>query len=168
MLDDTYLFRQADFLLFRLTGAPPRWNSRGRGRARLIASNSAAMVSTSKPKPSRVKVREHRERLRAQGLHPIQIWVPHVRAPSFPSEAQRQSLTAAATLMPARIRRSSMRCPVGIMNEAWRRRWPGLHGQTPTGRHRPTHARCSLRRSRASRRPINSPNSLRHRPCSRR
>ena len=37
------------------------------------------MASTSKPKPSRVKVREHRERLRAQGLHPIQIWVPDVR-----------------------------------------------------------------------------------------
>ena len=39
------------------------------------------MASTSKPKPSRVKVREHRERLRSQGLRPIQIWVPDVRAP---------------------------------------------------------------------------------------
>jgi len=46
----------------------------------------------SKPKPSRVKVREHRARLRSLGLRPIQIWVPDVRAPTFRSEAHRQSL----------------------------------------------------------------------------
>jgi hypothetical protein len=39
-----------------------------------------------------MKVRRHRERLREQGLRPIQIWVPDVRAPSFKSEAHRQSL----------------------------------------------------------------------------
>jgi len=55
------------------------------------------MVSASKPKPSRVKVREHRERLRRQGLRPIQIWVPDVRAPAFRSEAHRQSLAVAAS-----------------------------------------------------------------------
>ena len=54
------------------------------------------MSSDSKPKPSRVKVREHRECLRAQGLRPIQIWVPDVRAPSFRAEAHRQSSAAAA------------------------------------------------------------------------
>ena len=55
------------------------------------------MAATSKPKPVRVKVREHRERLRSQGLRPIQIWVPDVRAPSFRSEAHRQSLAVAAS-----------------------------------------------------------------------
>jgi hypothetical protein len=55
------------------------------------------MASASKRKPSRVKVREHRERLRSQGLRPIQIWVPDVRAPSFRSEAHRQSLAVAAS-----------------------------------------------------------------------
>lgn len=55
------------------------------------------MTSAPKPKPSRVKVREHRERLRSQGLRPIQIWVPDVRAPSFRSEAHRQSLAVAAS-----------------------------------------------------------------------
>ena len=55
------------------------------------------MASTSKPKPSRVKVQEHRERLRSQGLRPIQIWVPDVRAPSFRSEAHRQSLAVATS-----------------------------------------------------------------------
>lgn len=38
--------------------------------------------------------REARERLRAQGLRPIQIWVPDVRSPRFTSEARRQSLLA--------------------------------------------------------------------------
>ena len=55
------------------------------------------MASAPKPKPSRVKVREHRERLRRQGLRPIQIWVPDVRAPAFRSEAHRQSLAVAAS-----------------------------------------------------------------------
>ena len=55
------------------------------------------MAPVSIPKPSRVKVREHRERLRAQGLRPIQIWVPDVRAPGFRAEARRQSLAVAAS-----------------------------------------------------------------------
>ena len=55
------------------------------------------MASAPKPKPSRVKVREHRERLRRQGLRPIQIWVPDVRAPAFRSEAHRQSLAVATS-----------------------------------------------------------------------
>ncbi|MGH7121623.1 MAG: antitoxin MazE family protein [Acetobacteraceae bacterium] len=55
------------------------------------------MASASKTKSTRVKVREHRERLRSQGLRPIQIWVPDVRAPTFRSEAHRQSLAVAAS-----------------------------------------------------------------------
>lgn len=41
-------------------------------------------------------MREHRKRLRRQGLRPIQIWVPDVRAPAFRSQAHRQSLAVAA------------------------------------------------------------------------
>lgn len=55
------------------------------------------MPSVSNPKPSRVKVREHRARLRAQGLRPIQIWVPDVRASSFKTEAHRQSLAVSTS-----------------------------------------------------------------------
>jgi hypothetical protein len=55
------------------------------------------MASASGAKPSRVKVREHRERLREQGLRPIQIWVPDVRSPAFRSEAHRQSEAVAAS-----------------------------------------------------------------------
>jgi hypothetical protein len=48
-------------------------------------------------KPSRIKVRDHRQRLREQGLRPIQIWVPDVRSPAFRSEAHRQSLAIATS-----------------------------------------------------------------------
>jgi hypothetical protein len=46
---------------------------------------------------SRDKVRLHRERLRAQGLRPVQIWVPDVRARSFLSAARKQSKAVAAS-----------------------------------------------------------------------
>ena len=46
----------------------------------------------SQPKSStRDKVRNHRTRLRAQGLRPVQIWVPDVRAKSFAAAARKQS-----------------------------------------------------------------------------
>ncbi len=41
------------------------------------------------------RVGAHRDRLRAQGLRPMQIWVPDVRAPGFAKEARRQSRLAA-------------------------------------------------------------------------
>jgi hypothetical protein len=41
------------------------------------------------------KVRAHRAKLRAQGLRPIQIWVPDVNDPKFIAEAHRQSLAIA-------------------------------------------------------------------------
>ncbi len=40
-------------------------------------------------------MRAHRRRLRAQGLRPIQIWVPDTRSPEFAAEARRQSLIVA-------------------------------------------------------------------------
>ena len=55
------------------------------------------MLSASHAKPSRVKVREHREPLRVQGLRPIQIWLPDVRSPTFRSEAYRHSAAVAAS-----------------------------------------------------------------------
>ena len=53
------------------------------------------MAQQRRPKSSRQKVQAHRQRLRAQGLRPIQIWVPDVRAPGFAEEAHRQSLAVA-------------------------------------------------------------------------
>lgn len=43
------------------------------------------------------RVRTHRARLRAQGLRPIQIWVPDVTSPEFTREAHRQSRLLAAS-----------------------------------------------------------------------
>jgi hypothetical protein len=56
---------------------------------------TATKPKTPKAKSSRDKVRAHRERLRRQGLRPIQIWVPDVTSPEFIAEARRQSLLVA-------------------------------------------------------------------------
>jgi len=43
--------------------------------------------------PIRTRVASHRQRLRAAGLRPVQIWVPDTRRPGFAEECRRQSLT---------------------------------------------------------------------------
>jgi len=53
------------------------------------------MPTTRRVKSSREKVHAHRQRLRKQGLRPIQIWVPDVRSKAFAREAHRQSLAVA-------------------------------------------------------------------------
>lgn len=50
------------------------------------------MSASAKRKSSAAKVEAYRDRLRAQGLRPIQIWVPDVRSPEFRAAAHRQSL----------------------------------------------------------------------------
>jgi hypothetical protein len=44
---------------------------------------------------SRDKVRAYRERMRARGLRPIQIWVPDTRTAAFRAQAHRQSRAVA-------------------------------------------------------------------------
>jgi hypothetical protein len=44
---------------------------------------------------SRDKVRSHRERMRARGFRPVQIWVPDTRTAKCRAEAHRQSLLIA-------------------------------------------------------------------------
>ncbi len=55
-------------------------------------------ASRRRPRPltSREKVKVHRDRLRSQGLRPIQIWVPDVRSPAFAAAARKQSQRVAA------------------------------------------------------------------------
>jgi len=53
------------------------------------------MKRPAPPLSTREKVKAHRERLRAQGLRPIQFWVPDVHSPEFAAEAHRQSLLVA-------------------------------------------------------------------------
>jgi hypothetical protein len=41
-------------------------------------------------KPGTQRVQRRRDKLRAAGLRPIQIWVPDTRAPGFAEECERQ------------------------------------------------------------------------------
>jgi hypothetical protein len=66
------------------------------GAHRMVAPSSRYMQHGLMAS-ARERVREHRRRLRAQGLRPIQIWVPDVRAPEFVAEAHRQSAAIAAS-----------------------------------------------------------------------
>jgi hypothetical protein len=54
--------------------------------------NNAAQ---KKKAAAKERVRKHRDSLRAQGLRPVQIWVPDTRRPGFAEEARRQSLAIA-------------------------------------------------------------------------
>lgn len=55
------------------------------------------MSDSASKKATREKVRAHRQRLREQGLRPMQIWVPDVRLPGFRSQAHAQSLAVATS-----------------------------------------------------------------------
>ncbi len=46
---------------------------------------------------TKVKVQEHRDRLRTQALRLIEVWAPDVRSPSFRAAAHRQSAAVAAS-----------------------------------------------------------------------
>jgi len=71
-------------------------SQRAHGRLH-VTEGSIIMASASSLKPSRLKVRAHRDRLRAQGLRPLQIWVPDIRSLAFRLEAHRQSALIAAS-----------------------------------------------------------------------
>ena len=62
-----------------------------------MPSASKRKVLARKPISSRQKVQAHRERLRRQGLRPVQVWVPDTRSPEFAVEASRQSRRVATT-----------------------------------------------------------------------
>ena len=68
------------------------------GRIPFVYTNTGKLVDVAKASSgSTSKQQSYRERLRAQGLRPMQIWVPDTRAPGFAEEARRQSLLANQT-----------------------------------------------------------------------
>jgi hypothetical protein len=70
------------------------------------------------PKSNPQRVREARDKLRAAGLRPVQIWVPDTKAPGFAAEAARQSrLLAAWEASPAG--REEMAFWDALAAEAW-------------------------------------------------
>ncbi len=46
--------------------------------------------------PQLTKQQRHRQRLRAAGLRPVQIWIPDRRVPGFAEECRRQARVANA------------------------------------------------------------------------
>ena len=56
---------------------------------------SPDMAQTSSSNARRVQRR--RDKLRSQGMRPLQIWVPDTRAPGFAKEAARQARLIAET-----------------------------------------------------------------------
>lgn len=49
------------------------------------------MSTQSKPKSGAERAKAYRDRMRAQGLRPVQLWLPDTRTPEFRAEALRQS-----------------------------------------------------------------------------
>ena len=49
-------------------------------------------MASSPSRSSASRVQRRRDKLRAAGLRPVQIWVPDVRRPGFAEECRRQSL----------------------------------------------------------------------------
>ncbi len=62
-----------------------------------VTCNFEVMARRQSSSPTAIRVRAHRQRLREQGLRPIQIWVPDVRSPQFTEQAHQQSLAVASS-----------------------------------------------------------------------
>lgn len=56
-----------------------------------------ATPQDDKGESSADRVRKYRQRMREQGMRPIQLWVTDVRAPGFAEEAHRQSAAVASS-----------------------------------------------------------------------
>ncbi len=70
------------------------------------------------PKNTAQRVRETRDKLRAAGLRPIQLWVPDATTPGFAAEAARQArLLAEWEASPAG--REEMAFWDALASEAW-------------------------------------------------
>lgn len=54
------------------------------------------MMADTTTKIRHENVRRYRERMRAQGLRQVQLWVPDTRSSAFAAECRRQSLLVAA------------------------------------------------------------------------
>jgi hypothetical protein len=50
----------------------------------------------SRPAPPSARMSSYRQRMRAAGLRPVQIWVPDSRAPDFAEKCRRQARAVAA------------------------------------------------------------------------
>jgi len=70
----------------------------------MSSSHSKSANATSREADrarTRAKVAAHRARQRKQGLRPVQLWVPDVRAAAFRKEAARQARLVATSAQEA-------------------------------------------------------------------
>ncbi len=74
-----------------------RWKRSKRVAFPDVTCNIGRMARRQSSSPTAIRVRAHRQRLREQGLRPIQIWVPDVRSPQFTVQAHQQSLAVASS-----------------------------------------------------------------------
>ncbi|MGD1017152.1 MAG: antitoxin MazE family protein [Roseiarcus sp.] len=52
--------------------------------------------STRKPAPPAKRMASYRQRMRASGLRPVQIWAPDTRSPDFVATCRQQARAVAA------------------------------------------------------------------------
>jgi hypothetical protein len=77
------------------------------------------MAPVSSLKSTSSKVRAYRARLRAQGLRPIQLWVPDIDSEEFRAEAKRQSAAVAASPYEAEDQAFINSISVDLSDEPW-------------------------------------------------
>lgn len=53
--------------------------------------------ATKEPVPAPKRMANYRQRMRAAGLRPVQIWVPDTRSPAFAEICRRQARAVAAS-----------------------------------------------------------------------
>jgi Protein of unknown function (DUF3018) len=63
--------------------------------AKLITGYQFGRFEMSRARQLRENMRAYRARMRAQGLRPVQLWVPDTRSPEAAAELRRQSLALA-------------------------------------------------------------------------
>lgn len=57
------------------------------------------MATANQKQNTRKKVQDYRDRMRARGFRPVQIWVPDTRTSMFAKEAHQQSLAVASSAL---------------------------------------------------------------------
>jgi len=60
-------------------------------------STSLEKKSDEAKRRAREKARAYRERMRAKGMRPVQLWIPDTRTPEFAERAREEMLAIAAS-----------------------------------------------------------------------
>ena len=61
----------------------------------LRQAKKLTVKTSKKPVPATRRMTRYRDRMRAAGLKPVQIWVPDPKSPGFADKCRRQALAVA-------------------------------------------------------------------------